>query len=143
MMCEENWVIGTDQYIVHLTVNPDMDTPDDTVLQNFHDPTVGLPDFYNRDGYSDHIAYLVSYTPRAQCPYCSNSPNLYCDAKTYICISREHDSTEYRGKPEEAKEAARDGEINSSGTKSNPFSMYYRDTRVRMDSVTVDYDPKV
>lgn len=127
-------------------IDPTTDTfeaPDDTVLQNFHDPTVGLPDFYNRDGYSDYIAYLVSYAPRAQCPFCSNSPNLYCDAKAYICVSRECDSTEYKGKPEEAKEAARAGEINRGGSKSSPFSIYHRDTRARMDSVTVDYDPKI
>lgn len=123
-------------------IDPTTDTvqpPENVTLQNVTDPAVGLTGYYNEDGYSVMIATMVKYMPRPQCPFCSGSLDLYCDKRKGTCVSKRRNPMEYRGRPEEAMPAAMDCGINSGGAKSNPFRMYERDDRVRMDSVTMSY----
>lgn len=48
------------------------------------------PPITNREGYSNIYACLRRYAPAPSCQnYCSNSPDLYCDSKRDICISKE------------------------------------------------------
>lgn len=123
-------------------IDPTIDTvqpPENVTLQNVTDPAVGLTGYYNEDGYSVMIATMVKYMPRPQCPFCSGSPDLYCDKRKGTCVSKRRNPMEYRGRPEEAMPVAMDFGMNSGGAKSNPFRLYERDARVRMDSVTMNY----
>jgi hypothetical protein len=58
----------------------------------------------------------------------------------HVCVSERRSPFEYRGKLEDAKKAAKDGGMEKDGPNYKPFGLYNRDSRARMDSVTMDYD---
>ena len=124
-------------------IDPTTDTfapPVNVTFQNITEPTVGLAGYYNNDGYSKRIAAMVQYGKPLLCPLCSKSKDVYCDKMKHVCVSERRSPFEYRGKLEDAKKAAKDGGMEKDGPNYKPFGLYNRDTRTRMDSVTMDYD---
>jgi hypothetical protein len=116
-------------------------TPPDTVeFQNRTDPAVGLTGYYNIDGYSKMIANLYTYSSRTQFPVCSSGPGMFCDNRKQAHVSRQRPPQEYEGQRNEAMSMAMDMGMMNNGPNAKPFDLYSRDMRVRMDSVTMDYE---
>lgn len=114
--------------------------PSDIIeLQNRTDPAVGLTGYYNVDGYSKMIANLYKYSSRTQFPSCSSGPGMFCDNRKRA-VSRQRPPQEYEGQRNEAMSMAMDMGMMNNGPNARPFDLYSRDMRVRMDSVTMDYD---
>ncbi|VDI51803.1 Hypothetical predicted protein [Mytilus galloprovincialis] len=100
----------------------------------------GLRGYYNIDGYTKRIADMVQYQPHPECPTCAGSQDLYCDQSKDLCLTRRRDPNEYAGHQVENVDMAYSNRINNNGPKNIPCPIYGRDIRVRMDSVTVDYN---
>ncbi|XP_052093198.1 tyrosinase-like protein 1 [Mytilus californianus] len=138
------WELFRKQQIMN-GIDPTTDTvlaPNDPEIsfQNSTDVSVGLRGYYNIDGYSKRIADMVKYEPHPQCPICAGSQDLYCDKRKGVCLTRNRDPREYAGRQEEARSLGYSNKINNNGPNTKPFPIYGRDIRVRMDSVTLDYD---
>lgn len=134
-------------------IDPATDTfeqPANVTFQDITEVAVGLRGYYNNDGYSYKIANMVKYDPQPHCPTCAGSQDLYCDERKRVCVSRRRDPREFAGQPEEAMEMAMNNgmmnnEMMNNGMRNNnqntrPFPFYNRDMRVRMDSVTLNYN---
>ncbi|XP_076091664.1 tyrosinase-like protein [Mytilus galloprovincialis] len=144
-------------------IDPATDTyeqPANVTFQDITEVAVGLRGYYNNDGYSYKIANMVKYDPQPHCPTCAGSEDLYCDERKRVCVSRRRDPREFAGQPEEAMEMAMNNgmmnnevmnngmmnnEMMNNGMRNNnqntrPFPFYNRDMRVRMDSVTLNYN---
>ncbi|XP_052093197.1 tyrosinase-like protein 1 [Mytilus californianus] len=124
-------------------IDPATDTfeqPANVTFQAITEVAVGLRGYYNNDGYSNKIADMVKYEPHPQCPICASSQDLYCDGRKRVCVSRRRDPREYAGQPEEAMDMAMNNGMMNNGQNTNPFPFYDRDMRVRMDSVTLNYN---
>ncbi|VDI54710.1 Hypothetical predicted protein [Mytilus galloprovincialis] len=117
--------------------------PENVTFQSGSDPSVGLFGFYNREGYSSKIAKMVSYEPHPECPKCCGSPDMYCDTRKHVCVSKIRDLMEYEGNRAEAQEIADKMIEASTGRQRRVFSEYMRDDRVRGDSLTLKKKAKL
>lgn len=105
-----------------------------------NDEARGITGYLNVDGYSNRIAGLVEYKLTPACPQCCDSPAMYCDKLKSVCVGKDKTVNSYVGKQEYAISIAKKFGL-SDGNHGKPFSlqMRYRDSRARVDSVTLVY----
>lgn len=128
-----------------LGINPGTDFAPTTVSgQSPNDAARGITGYLNVDGYSNRIAELVEYKLTPSCPACCSSTAMQCDHFKKVCVGKNKSVNSYVGRQENAIEIANKFGL-SDGKHGPTFALKFRDTRVRIDSVTLVYKlvPKI
>lgn len=105
-----------------------------------NDEARGITGYLNVDGYSNRIAGLVEYKLTPACPQCCDSDAMTCDTLKSVCVGKDKTVNSYVGRQEYAISIAKKFGL-SEGNHGKPFSlrMRYRDSRARVDSITLIY----